>query len=66
MKVEVVKVHKLLKIGQVLDLDHENALHLIKQGIAREAGKVEDKVEDKTEAEADNKPEAKVEKAKLK
>jgi hypothetical protein len=66
MKIEIVKPHKLLEEGRVLDLDHEYALHLIKKGIARKAGKVEDKTEDKTEAEVDNKTEAKVEKAKSK
>jgi hypothetical protein len=66
MKIEIIKPHKLLEEGRVLDIDHEYALHLIKKGIARKAGKVENKAEEKTEAEADNKPEAKTEKAKSK
>jgi hypothetical protein len=66
MKIEILKSHKLLEEGRVLDIDHEYALHLIKKGIARKAGKVDDKAEDKTEAEVDDKPEVKVEKAKSK
>jgi hypothetical protein len=66
MKIEILKPHKLLEEGRVLDIDHEYALHLIKKGIARKAGKVEDKTEGKSEAETDNKPEAKIEKAKSK
>jgi hypothetical protein len=66
MKIEILKSHKLLEEGRVLDIDHEYALHLIKKGIARKAGKVEDKTEGKSEAETDNKPEAKVEKTKSK
>jgi hypothetical protein len=66
MKIEIVKPHKLLEEGRVLDIDHEYALHLIKKGIARKAGKVDDKAEEKSEADVDNKPEAKVEKAKSK
>ena len=53
MKIEILKPHKLLEEGRVLDIDHEYALHLIKQGIAKkfgEAGNVENKVEDKSEA----------------
>jgi hypothetical protein len=66
MKIEILKPHKLLEEGRVLDIDHEYALHLIKKGIARKAGKVESKAEDKTEAETDNQPEAKTEKTKSK
>jgi hypothetical protein len=66
MKIEILKPHKLLEEGRVLDIDHEYALHLIKKGIARKAGKVEDKTEGKSEAETDNKLEAKVEKTKSK
>jgi hypothetical protein len=66
MKIEIIKPHKLLEEGRVLDIDHEYALHLIKKGIARKAGKVDDKTEGKSEAETDNKPEAKTEKAKSK
>jgi hypothetical protein len=63
MKIEIVKPHKLLEEGRVLDIDHEYALHLIKKGIAKKfggAGKVDDKVE------VDDKPEVKAEKAKSK
>jgi hypothetical protein len=66
MKIEILKPHKLLEEGRVLDIDHEYALHLIKKGIARKAGKVESKAEDKNDAEVDDKPEAKGEKAKSK
>jgi hypothetical protein len=66
MKIEILKPHKLLEEGRVLDIDREYALHLISKGIARKAGKVDDKAEEKTEAEADNKPEGKTEKAKSK
>jgi hypothetical protein len=69
MKIEIVKTHKLLDEGRVLDIDHEYALHLINKGIAKkfgEVGKVDDKDEEKTEDEADNKPEVKTEKAKSK
>jgi hypothetical protein len=66
MKIEIVKPHKLLEEGRVLDIDHEYALHLIKKGIARKAGKVEDKTEGKSEAEVDDNPAVKTEKAKSK
>jgi hypothetical protein len=66
MKIEIVKPHKLLEEGRVLDIDHEYALHLIKKGIARKAGKVDDKAEEKSEVDVDNKPDAKTEKAKSK
>jgi hypothetical protein len=66
MRIEILKPHKLLEEGRILDIDREYALHLISKGIARKAGKVESKAEDKTDAEADNKPEMKTEKAKSK
>jgi hypothetical protein len=69
MKIEIVKPHKLLEEGRVLDIDHEYALHLIKKGIARkfgDFGKVEDKTEGKSEAEVDDNPAVKTEKAKSK
>jgi hypothetical protein len=66
MKIEILKPHKLLEEGRVLDIDHEYALHLIKKGIARKAGKVDDKAEEKSDVDVDNKPEAKGEKAKSK
>jgi hypothetical protein len=66
MKIEILKPHKLLEEGRVLDIDHEYALHLIKKGIARKAGKVESNAKDEPEAETDNKPEAKGEKVKSK
>jgi hypothetical protein len=66
MRIEILKPHKLLEEGRVLDIDREYALHLISKGIARKAGKVENKAEEKSEADVDNKPEAKGEKAKSK
>jgi hypothetical protein len=69
MKIEILKPHKLLEEGRVLDIDHEYALHLIKKGIARKiggSGNVDDKAEDKTEDEVYDKPEVKEEKAKSK
>jgi hypothetical protein len=66
MRIEILKPHKLLEEGRILDIDREYALHLISKGIARKAGKVENKAEEKSEAEVDDTPAVKAEKAKSK
>ena len=35
MKIEIIKAHKLMVVGQKLDIDREYCLGLIKKGIAK-------------------------------
>lgn len=35
MKIEIIKAHKLLVVGQNLDIDREYCIGLIKKGIAK-------------------------------
>jgi len=49
MKIEIIKLFKLLEVGQKLDIDMEYSANLIKNGFAKSLEKVEeaDKTEEK-------------------
>lgn len=47
MKIEIIKAHKLLKVGDVLTVNRGYAEQLIKKGIAKEFSKEPEKKSEK-------------------